>query len=206
MNAILSTPALVVAILGLISSGEQHRSTATRTLTQDDRAHIAELGIQPLHSGAISVRSISAEHREAQLDRLRALSHAPVALAPSEICDSLVAQKDGSALCTGHADGPIGDVAVRMSLAARFEEHGEGRYSLVVFNTTPLEAKGLFGWTELAKANSLKLSLDLAPNGDHWSETTRMGVTMSSHSDSAERLGEKLTKLDAWLAGDLARR
>lgn len=201
-----SATALVITAFALVAPPEQHRSTAARNLTADDRARIAELGIRPLHAGGISLRGLSTEHKDAQISRLRGLSRAPAQLAPSDICDNLVQQSDGTALCTGKTDGPIGDVAVRMTLAARLEEKADGQYSFVVFNTKPLEAKGLFGWTELVKANGLKLTVDLQPNGSYWTETTRMGVTMSSHEDCAERLGEKLAKLDAWLAGDLARR
>lgn len=202
-----SLSALVLVALAAVSSGETHRSTAAHNLTSQDRAQIAELGIRPVHAGAISVRTLSTEHHDAQLDRLRELGRSPVQLAPSGICDSLVAQPDGTALCTGHADGPFGaGIPMRMTLTARFEERGEGRYGLVVYNTKSLEAKSLFGWTELVKPQGLKLSLDLVPNGDHWTETTRSGVGMSSHTDSAERLGEKLTMLDRWLATDLARR
>ena len=47
---------------------------------------------------------------------------------------------------------------------------------------------------------------DLTPGTDRWTATTRSGVTMTSHTDSAERLGVVLGKLDDWLATDLARR
>jgi hypothetical protein len=202
-----SLPSLVLVAFTAIAPSEQHRSTATKNLTTEDRARIAELCIRPLHSGAISVRTLPTDHRDAQLSRLRDLSHQPAQLAPSDICDTLVAQPDGTAYCTGHTDGPLGStVAMRMTLAARLEESAGGRYSFVVFNTKPLEAKGLFGWTELAKPNALKLAVDLDPTDCQWNATTRMGVTMSSHADSAERLNAVLRKLDGWLASDLARR
>lgn len=210
MNILPTIPAaaLTVVTLAAIAPGEQHRSTAAHNLTAEDRNQIAELGIRPLHAGGVSVRSLPIDHRDAQLRRLRELGRSSALLAPSGICDSLVAQPDGTALCTGHADGPLGsDVPMRMTLAARLEERGNGRYSFVVFNTKPLEAKApIFGWTELVRPQGLKLSFDLAPGDDRWTATTRSGVTMTSHTDSAERLGVVLTKLDDWLAIDLARR
>jgi hypothetical protein len=207
MTMPVSLPSLILVGLAALSPTEQHRSTAAKNLTSDDRARIAELGIRPLHAGAISVRTLATDHRNAQLSRLRALSHSPAQLAASDICDTLVAQPDGTAYCTGHADGPLGStVAMRMTLAARVEEKAAGRYSFIVFNTKPLEAKGVFGWTELAKPNALKLEVDLDPADGQWNATTRMGVTMSSHADTAERVGAVLRKLDGWLANDLAGR
>lgn len=197
---------ILAAHAAIAPSPQEHRSTAKHTLTQDDRAHLAELGLRPLHAGAISVRPIASSRRAAHLDRLRELGRAPAQLAASEICDELAPLSDGTAVCTGRTDGPMGQVRVRMTIATRLEDRGDGRVSFVVFNTRPLEAKSLFGWTELAKANGVKFSLDLEPTEDHWTETTRMGVTMSSHVDASERLGEKLVKLDRWLASDLAAR
>lgn len=206
MTILQDSAALVLTVFATLGSAEVHRSTAARNLTAADRAGIAELGIQPLHAGGVALRKIPAAHKDAQVTRFRELAAMPVKLAPSDICDSLVAQSDGTALCTGRADGPFGDVPVRMTIGARTIERPGGGYSLVVFNTKPLEAKGLFGWTELAKANAMKLSFDLEPRDDHWEASTRMGVTMSSHTDSAERIGDVLTKLDTWLATDIARR
>ena len=127
------------------------------------------------------MRSLSIDHRDAQLGRLRELGRSSALPAPSGICDSLVAQPDGTALCTGHADGPLGsDVPMRMTLAAPGGAQ-QRPLPFVVFNTKSLEAKApIFGWTELVRPHGLELSLDLTPGTDRWTATTRSGVTMTS--------------------------
>jgi hypothetical protein len=152
----------------------------------------------------ISIRDDVA--REKQIGRLRDLVRSLELVAPSGICDSVVARGVGVAACTGTADGPIGQVPVRMNIAARLDSIADGSLTLVVFNATALEAKGLFSWTTLVRPEELMLVVHFVPEGDHWRACSRMNVTMASHPDAAPRLLDKIALLDNWISRDLATR
>ena len=89
------------------------RSVADGSATAQDRASLHGLGAQSLHAGVVLMHKIP-KRNEAQLKRLRALVSAVDGFAPSGACDEIVREGNGSGLCAGTADGPLGKVKVRI--------------------------------------------------------------------------------------------
>jgi hypothetical protein len=181
------------------------RSTAEGTLTPEDRRRFRELGLGSPQSAAVIIRKLAKSEGPRQLARLQALTHAPAGFAPSGACDEIVAQGEARALCTGHASGPFGNVAVRMPVAARLGQSADGGLHLALHNPKPLEAKGLFSWCTVVPAGHLQVAYDLLPDGDGWLVYVRVGVEMSAHEDSAKEISDAMLRLEAWLTRELAR-
>ncbi len=190
---------------GLEQGGCVRRSTAAGTLTPEDRRRFRELGLANPQAAAIVIRKIARTEGARQLARLQALTHAPEGFGPSGACDEIVPEGEAHALCTGHASGPFGDVAVRMPVAARLVESADGGLHLALHNPKPLEAKGLFSWSTVVNAEHLQVAYDLLPDGDGWLVYARVGVEMSAHEDSAKELSDAMLRLEAWLTRELAR-
>lgn len=189
---------------GLDHGGFIRRSTAEGTLTAEDRRRFRELGLGSPQSAAVIIRKIARSDGPQQLARLQALTHAPVGFAPSGACDEIVPQGEARALCTGHASGPFGNVAVRMPVAARLGQSADGGLHLALHNPKPLEAKGLFSWSTVVAAEHLQVAYDLLPDGDGWLVYVRVGVEMSAHEDSAKEISDAMLRLEAWLTRQLA--
>jgi hypothetical protein len=189
----------------LEQGGFVRRSTADHTLTSEDRRRFRELGLANPQSAAVIIRKLARSEGPRQLARLQALTHAPEGFAPSGACDEIVAQGEAHALCTGHASGPFGNVAVRMPVAARLVQSADGGLHLALHNPKALEAKGLFSWSTVVRAEHLQVAYDLLPDGDDWLVYVRVGVEMSAHEDSAKEISDAMLRLEAWLTGQLAR-
>jgi hypothetical protein len=189
---------------GLEQGGFVRRSTAEHTLTPEDRRRFRELGLANPQSAAVIIRKIPKSDGPRQLARLQALTHAPEGFAPSGACDEIVPQGEAHALCTGHASGPFGNVAVRMPVAARLVQSADGGLHLALHNPRALEAKGLFSWSTVVPAGHLQVAYDLLPDGDGWLVYVRVGVEMSAHEDSAKEISDAMLRLEAWLTRQLA--
>ena len=194
----------LAAVPGLDHGGYIRRSTAEGTLTTEDRRRFRELGLGSPQSAAVIIRKIARSEGPQQLARLQALAHAPAGFAPSGACDEIVPQGEARALCTGHARGPFGNVAVRMPVAARLAQTADGGLHLALHNPKPLEAKGVFSWSTVVAADHLQVVYDLLPDGDGWLVYVRVGVEMSAHEDSAKELSDAMLRLEAWLTRQLA--
>jgi len=188
----------------LENGGFIRRSTADGTLTPEDRRRFRELGLESPQSAAIIIRKIAKTDAGRQLARLQALTHAPEGFGPSGACDEIVPQGEAHALCTGHASGPFGNVAVRMPVAARLVQSADGGLHLALNNPKALEAKGLFSWATVVRAGHLQVAYDLLPDGDGWLVYVRVGVEMSAHPDSAKEISDAMLRLEAWLTRQLA--
>jgi hypothetical protein len=189
----------------LANGGFVRRSTAERTLTAEDRNRIGELGLQKLSSAAVIVRKIPRSEGPRQLARLEALARAPEGFAPSGACDEMVGQGEASALCSGHVSGPMGNVPVRMPVAAKLKHGADGSLHLSLSNPRPLEAKPLFSWSSVVSPEHLQVSYELFPDPDGWLVYVRVGVEMSSHESSATTISDAMLRLEAWLTRELAR-
>jgi hypothetical protein len=190
--------------LDQLSRGVSIRRQSTNdTLTQDDRDRLQGLGLGKLHASAVSLHRIP--KRPGQMARLHALVHAVGGFSPSEACDGIVTEGDGTGLCVGSVDGPLGKVHVRMPVAARLTERADGSIRLVISNHRPMEAKPLFGWSEIVAPGHLKVVYDMFPTDDGWLVYARVGVEMSAHASSARTISDALLKLESWLTRELAR-
>jgi hypothetical protein len=194
------------AALPKLAQGATIRRTSEGgTLTPDDRFRLRGLGLPTMHSAAVVLHEIPRTDAARQVARLRTLARSLDQFAPSDVCDHLVATGDSRGLCTGHVDGGFGKVSVRMPVAAKLTEGAGGSLRLVVFNPQPMEAKPLFGWSEIVPPGGLKLAYDLFPTEEGWLVYTRVGVQMSAHEGSAKTISEALLKLESWLTRELAR-
>jgi hypothetical protein len=188
----------------LAQGGFIRRSSAEGTLTAEDRRRFRELGLGKPQSAAIIIRKLAKTDGTRQLARLQALTHAPEGFAPSGACDEIVPQGEAHALCTGHASGPFGSVAVRMPVAVRLVQGADGALHLGLHNPKALEAKGVFSWSTVVEAEHLQVAYDLLPDGNDWLVYVRVGVEMSAHEDSAKELADAMLRLEAWLTRQLA--
>jgi hypothetical protein len=179
------------------------RQSTNNTLTAEDRARLGALGLRSLHAAAVSLYKIP--RRDGQMRRLRALAHAVGGFSPSEACDGIVTQGDGVGLCTGSVDGPLGRIPVRMPVSARLSEGPDGSIRLVISNDRPMEAKPLFGWSQIVAPGHLKVVYDMYPAEDGWLVYSRVGVEMSAHEGSAKTISDALIKLESWLTRELAK-
>jgi hypothetical protein len=179
------------------------RQSTNNTLTQDDRARLRGLGLGNLHASAVSLHKIP--RRAGQMARLHALVHAVGGFSPSEACDGIVTEGDGTGLCLGSVDGPFGKVHVRMPVAAKLTENADGTLHLVISNHRPMEAQPLFGWSEIVAPGHLKVVYDMFPTDDGWLVYARVGVEMSAHEGSARTISDALLKLESWLTRELSR-
>jgi hypothetical protein len=180
------------------------RSTFDHNLTSDDRASIGELGLgQQVQAGAVVIRKISKNDGK-QIERLRQLVAALDGFKPAGLCEKIVGQGFGRALCTATTEGPLGSLPVRLPMAAKLEPHDAGT-RLTLRNERSLEVKVLFSWMEIVRPNNIQLAFDLMPQPDGWLLYTRVGVNLAKRQDTADKLCKLLLKLDTWLAQDLAR-
>jgi hypothetical protein len=180
------------------------RQLANNTLTQDDRMRLNALGLGTLHSAAVSIHKIPKRDVE-QIARLRSLARAVGGFAPSEACDGIVTEGNGTGLCTGSVEGPFGKVPVRMPVSAKLQESSDGRVLLTISNDRPMEAKPLFGWSEIVAPGHLKVVYEMFPADGGWLIYTRVGVEMSAHKSSAKTISDAMLKLESWLTRELAR-
>lgn len=181
------------------------RSTADNSLTQDDRFRLRMLGLKKTHSAAVVLRKIPKTDAAQQSARLKAFAKSLDKLAPSGACDAIVSAGDSHALCTGHVDGPLGKVPVRMPVASKIETGENGSLKLVISNYAPMEAKPFLGWSEVVGTGGLKVAIELFPTEDGWLEYTRVGVEMSAHEGSAKTISDAMLKLEGWLTRELAK-
>ncbi len=194
------TPANLVA-----TGASVKRTSLDGTLTADDRGRLRALGLGKMHSAAVVLHHIPKTDAARQISRLRMLAHRVDGFDPSGACDRITAEGDGTGLCTGSVDGPLGRIPVRMPVAARLTESGDGSVHLLISNVRPMEAKPLFAWSPVVAPGHLKVAIDLYPTDDGWLVYTRVGVEMSDHESSAKTISDALLKLDAWLSRDLSR-
>lgn len=181
------------------------RSTADNTLTPDDRFRLRMLGLKKTHSAAVVLRKIPRTDATRQAARLSAFARSLDSLAPSGACDAIVAAGESHALCTGHVDGPLGKVPVRMPVASKLETGENGSMRLVITNHAPMEAKPFLGWSEVVAVGGLKVAIELFPTDDGWLEYTRVGVEMSAHEGSAKTISDAMLKLEKWMTAELAK-
>jgi hypothetical protein len=193
------------AIPKLAAGASVRRQSTDNTLTADDRARLRGLGLGTLHSSAVALHRVPRTDAARQMTRLRALVKTPGGFAPSEACDGIVTQGEGTGLCTGTVDGPLGKVPVRMPVSAKLSEGQDGTVRLVITNHKPMEAKPLLGWSEVVAPGHLKVVYEMFPTEDGWLVYTRVGVEMSAHEGSAKTISDALLKLDGWLSKELAR-
>src|SRR5205823_848269 len=113
------------------------------------------------HSAVVVLHKVVRTDGARQLARLRMLAHALDQLGPSEACDGIVVLGDGRGLCNGQVDGPVGKVSVRVPITATMTEGANGSLSVVFANPAPMEAKGVFGWSDVVAANRLKVAYDM---------------------------------------------
>lgn len=179
------------------------RSTMDHNLTSADQANIRELGIGQPHAGAVVIRKIS-KNEGRQMERLQELATGLDGFLPAGLCDRIVAQGAGRALCMATTEGPLGSLPARLPMEARFERREGGATRLVLRNARSLEVKFLFSWMEIVKPNNIQVAFDLLPQPDGYLLYTRVGVILSKREDTAEKLCTLLLKLDTWLAKDLA--
>jgi hypothetical protein len=184
------------------------RSSADGTLTADDKFRFRALGMKHTHFAAVVLHKIPRTDdlaRGRQMARLKSLVGKLDQFAPSEACDAIVATGEAKAMCTGHVDGPIGKVPVRMPVAAKLTEGERGAMRLVISNHLPMEAKPLFAWSEVVAPGNLKVAYDMFPTDDGWLVYVRVGVEMSAHEDSSKTISAALLKLEGWLTRELAK-
>ncbi|MBX3190436.1 MAG: hypothetical protein KF819_25775 [Labilithrix sp.] len=195
------------AALPQLASGRVvRRSTAEGNLTADDRFRLRALGLTKTHSAAVVLHRIpKAAGGEKQAARLKAIARSLDAFAPSGACDAIVAEGEARAMCTGHVDGPLGKVPVRMPVAAKVSEGDGGSLRLVIQNHQPMEAKPLFAWSEVVAPGRLKVAYDMFPTDDAWLVYVRIGVEMSAHEGSAKTISDAMLKLESWLTRELAK-
>lgn len=181
------------------------RTSEGGTLTADDRFRLRGLGLPSMHSAAVVLHEIPRTDGARQIARLRTLARSLDQFAPSDVCDRIIATGESRGLCTGRVDGGLGKVSIRMPVAAKIIEGTSGALRLVVFNPQPMEAKPLFGWSEVVPPGGLKLAYDLFPTEDGWLVYARVGVQMSAHEGSAKTISDALLKLESWLTRELAK-
>ncbi|MBS2018404.1 MAG: hypothetical protein JST00_36400 [Deltaproteobacteria bacterium] len=181
------------------------RSTADNSLTPDDRFRLRMLGLKKTHSAAVVLRKITRTDVARQEARLRAFAKSLETLAPSGACDAIVSAGDSHALCTGHVDGPLGKVPVRMPVSSKIERTEAGALKLVITNHAPMEAKPFLGWSEVVAPGGLKVAIELFPTDDGWLEYTRVGVEMSAHEGSAKTISDAMLKLEGWMSRELGK-
>lgn len=181
------------------------RSTEDNSLTPDDRFRLRMLGLKKTHSAAVVLRKITRTDVVRQEARLRAFARSLETLAPSGACDAIVSAGDSHALCTGHVDGPLGKVPVRMPVSSKIERTDAGALKLVITNHAPMEAKPFLGWSEVVAPGGLKVAIELFPTDDGWLEYTRVGVEMSAHEGSAKTISDAMLKLEGWMSRELGK-
>jgi hypothetical protein len=181
------------------------RTSEGGTLTPDDRFRLRGLGLPSMHSAAVVLHEIPRTDGARQMARLRSLVRSLDQFAPSDVCDHLVATGESRGLCTGRVDGGFGKVSIRMPVAVKLTEGAGGSVRLVLFNPQPMEAKPLFGWSEVVPPGGLKLAYDLFPTEEGWLVYARVGVQMSAHEGSAKTISDALLKLESWLTRELAK-
>jgi len=193
------------ALPKLAGGASVKRSSHDGTLTPDDRFRLRALGLSALHSGVVALHKIPKTDASRQIARFRKLARAVEGFSPSGACDEIVAEGEGSGLCTGSVDGPLGKVPVRMPFAAKLTEGEDGSLHLLMRNMRPLEAKPLFSWSPVVAPDHMKFAVDLYPTDDGWLVYTRIGVDMSAHESSAKTITDALVKLDTWLSRELSK-
>jgi len=193
------------AVPQLVKGGTVRRSSQDGTLTQDDKQRLRALNLSTLHSAAVVLHRIPKTDAARQIARLKKLSQRVDGFAPSGACDGITSDGDGTGVCTGSVDGPIGRIPVRMPVAAKLTESADGSIHLLIHNLRPMEAKPLFSWSPVVAPEHLKVMVDLFPTDDGWLVYTRVGVEMSDHASSAKTISDALLKLDSWLSRELAR-
>ena len=208
-SALQGTPfdsgANAAALPRLAQGATVKRTLADGTLTADDKFRFRALGLPHMHSAAVVLHKIPRTDGARQVARLRTLVRSLDQFAPSEACDGIVATGEAKGMCTGHVDGPIGKVPVRMPVAAKLTEGQNGALHLVISNHLPMEAKPLFGWSEVVAPGGLKVAYDMFPTEDGWLVYVRVGVQMSAHEDSSKTISAALLKLESWLTKELAK-
>jgi hypothetical protein len=193
------------AIEKLAQGGTVKRTSADNTLTPEDRFRFRAIGLPHTHAAAVVLHKIKRTDGGRQLARLNVLVRSLDKFAASEACDGIVATGESKGVCTGHVDGPIGRVPVRMPVSAKLTEGEGGVIHLVITNHLPMEAKPLLGWSEVVAPGHLKVAYDMFPTEDGWLVYTRIGVEMSSHEGSAKTISDALLKLEGWLTRELAK-
>jgi hypothetical protein len=194
------------AALGRLAQGATvKRSSADNTLTPEDRSRLRALNLPHAQSAAVVLHKINRTDGPRQIARLNALVRSVDKFAPSDACDGIVATGESRGVCTSHVDGPVGKVAVRMPVAAKLTEGQGGVIRLVMTNPLPMEAKPLFGWSEVVAPQKLKVVYEMFPMDDGWLVYVRLGVQMSKHEGSAKTISDALLKLEGWLTKELAR-
>jgi hypothetical protein len=193
------------AVPQLARGATVRRSSLEGNLTQDDKQRLRALGLGTMHSAAVVLHRIPKTDAARQLARLKKLSQRVDGFAPSGACDGITSDGEGTGLCTGSVDGPLGRIPVRMPVAAKLTEGGDGSIHLLIHNLRPMEAKPLFSWSPVVAPDHLKVMVDLYPTDDGWLVYTRVGVEMSEHESSAKTISDALLKLDSWLSRELAR-
>ena len=208
-NGLPGTPfesgANAAAIEKLDQGATVMRTSAENTLTPEDRFRIRALGLPHTHAAAVVLHKIRRADGGRQLLRLHELVLSLDKFAPSDACDAIVATSASKGLCTGHVDGPIGNVPVRMPVSATLTEAEGGALHLVMTNHLAMEAKALFGWSQVVAPNHLKVAYDMFPTDDGWLVYVRVGVEMSNHEGSVKTISDALMKLESWLTRELAK-
>ena len=193
------------AVPKLKAGGSIVRSSADNSLTQDDRFRLRMLGLKKTHSAAVVLRKIPRTDVARQSARLKAFAKSLDSLAPSGACDAIVAAGDSHAMCTGHVDGPLGKVPVRMPVSSKIESGEGGALKMTITNHAPMEAKPFLGWSEVVAPGGLKVAIELFPTDDGWLEYTRVGVEMSAHEGSAKTISDAMLKLEGWMSLELGK-
>jgi hypothetical protein len=194
------------AALPQLARGQSvRRSSLDGTLNADDRSRLGALGLGKMHSAAVVLHRIPKTDQARQVARLKKLVRSVDGFAPSGACDGITSEGEGTGLCTGSVDGPLGKIPVRMPVAAKLTESDGGAMHLAISNMRPMEAKPLFSWSPVVEPGHLKVVVDFYPEGDAWLVYTRVAVEMSEHESSAKTISDALLKLDAWLSRDLAK-
>jgi hypothetical protein len=193
------------ALPKLAQGGVVTRTLADGTLTADDRFRFRALGLAHAQSAAVVLHKIKRTDGARQIARLRSLVRSVDQFAPSEACDRIVSTGESKGLCSGRVDGPFGKVSVRMPVAARLTEGADGAFRLLISNPLPMEAKPLFGWSQVVAPGGLKVAYEMFPTDDGWLVYARVGVEMSAHEGSAKTISDALLKLESWLTRELAK-
>jgi len=180
------------------------RSLADGSATPQDQNNLHALEAQSLHAGVVLMHKIP-KRNDAQAKKMQHLAQAVDGFAPSGACDAIVREGNGTGMCAGTADGPVGKVPVRMPFATRLSDGAGGSLHLAIWNPRPMEAKSLFSWTPLVSPDHLKMQVDMYPVTDGWLVYTRIAVNMREHHCSAKQIAAALEKLDRWLVSDLSR-
>ncbi len=197
-------PENAAALPELMRGKTVRRSIADGSITAQDRSSLRALGPRSLHAGVVLLHKIP-RRDDVQQKRLRKLSSAVDGFAPSGACDAIVREGNGTGLCAGTADGPLGKVPVRMPVAARLDDGANGSLHLTIWNPRALEIEALLSWSPVVAPDHLKMQIDLFPVADGWLVYTRIALEMSEHTGSAKEIADAMEKLDRWLVRELSR-